>query len=181
MNPAQPGLLRRMDQTSVPLALARFLLGGLFIYMGWNKVVDPVDFLKLVRQYQMVPERPPIFLNLIAAALPWVEVWCGLLLIAGVALRGAALSILIMLVGFTIVVAMRAVGIHQSQGIPFCDVKFDCGCGAGEEWICAKIPKNLGMCALSLIILASRSRRFCLRGDLFRPAGGPLFSPQAQG
>jgi len=148
------------------------MLGGLFIYMGWNKVVDPVDFLKLVRQYHMVPEQPPLLLNLIAAALPWIEVWCGLLLIAGVALRGAALSILLMLIGFTIIVSIRAIGIHQAEGIPFCDVKFDCGCGAGEEWICEKIPKNLGMSLLSLIVLASRSRNLCLRGDLFRLGAG---------
>jgi len=169
---AQPGLLRTIDQTGVPLLLARLMLGGLFIYMGWNKVVDPVDFLKLVRQYHMVPEQPPLLLNLIAAALPWIEVWCGLLLIAGVALRGAALSILLMLIGFTIIVSIRAIGIHQAEGIPFCDVKFDCGCGAGEEWICEKIPKNLGMSLLSLIVLASRSRKLCLRGDLFRLGAG---------
>lgn len=169
---AQPGLLRTIDQTGVPLLVARLLLGGLFIYMGWNKVVEPVDFLKLVRQYHMVPEQPPLLLNLIAAALPWIEVWCGLLLIAGVALRGAALSILLMLIGFTIIVTIRAIGIHQAEGIPFCDVKFDCGCGAGIEWICEKIPKNIGMCLLSLIVLVSRSRKFCLRGDLFRLRAG---------
>ncbi len=169
---AQPGLLRTIDQTGVPLLLARLLLGGLFIYMGWNKAVEPLDFLKLVRAYHMIPEQPPLLLNLIAAALPWIEVWCGLLLIAGVALRGAALSILLMLIGFTIIVAARAFGIHHTEGIPFCAVKFDCGCGAGEEWICEKIPKNLGMCLLSMIVLASRSRKFCLRGDLLRSGAG---------
>ena len=44
-----------------------------------------------------------------------------------------------------------------------------CGCGAGEEWICHKIPQNLGLSVLSLIALFSRSRRWCLRGELFVP------------
>lgn len=165
---AQPGLLRRLDDTGIPLLLARLILGGLFIYMGFNKAVAPTDFLKLVREYHMVPEHPPTMLNTIAAALPWIEIWCGVLLIAGVALRGSALALLAMLVGFTIIVTMRAFHIYNTQEIPFCAIKFDCGCGSGEEWICHKIPKNIGLSILSLIVLLSRSRKLCLWGDVFR-------------
>ena len=46
--------------------LARWLLGWFFVYMGFHKVLHPVDFLKLVRQYEIVnsplaeaPEEPP--------------------------------------------------------------------------------------------------------------------------
>ena len=165
---SQPSLLRRLDKTGVPLLIARIVLGSLFVYMGMEKALNPVDFLKMVREYHMVPEHPPIMLNLIAAALPWLEVLCGLLLIAGVAIRGTALLLLAMLVGFTAAVALRALNIYSAQNLPFCAIKFDCGCGTGEEWICEKIPKNLGLCLLSLMILLSTSRRFCLRGDLFR-------------
>ena len=162
----EPTLLRRLDNTGIPLLLARLALGGLFVYMAWSKVVHPTDFMKLIREYHMVPESWPIVLNLIAAVLPWVEIMCGMLLIFGVALRGTSLMLLLMLIGFTIIVTLRAVGIHQTTGQPFCTIKFDCGCGAGEQYICAKIPENLGMCLLSIIILISRSRRWCLRGDL---------------
>lgn len=167
----QPGLLRRLDDTGIPLLIIRLLLGGLFIYMGFNKAIAPTDFLKMVREYHMVPEQPPIMLNLIAATLPWIEIWCGVLLIVGVALRGSALALLAMLVGFTIVIALRALDIHNTEGIPFCAIEFDCGCGTGVEWICGKIPKNIGLCILSLIIMLSRSRKLCLWGDVFqRPA-----------
>jgi hypothetical protein len=73
-----------------------------------------------------------------------------------------------MLLAFTAIVTLRALHIYNTSEIPFCAIKFDCGCGAGEEWICHKIPKNLGLCALSLVVLLSRSRRWCLRGDLPR-------------
>src|SRR5881392_4191009 len=63
--------------------LARWVLGGVFIYMGLSKALNPVEFLKLVRQYEMVSN--PILLNSIAAALPWFEVFCGVLLLSGVA------------------------------------------------------------------------------------------------
>ena len=45
-----PGLLRRMDRTGVPLLLARLVLGGMFIYMGVDKIQNQVLFLKLIRQ-----------------------------------------------------------------------------------------------------------------------------------
>ena len=170
----QPGLLQRVNDTGIPLLITRLVLGGLFIYMGFGKAVAPTDFLKMVREYHMVPEQPPILLNLIAAALPWIEIWCGCLLIAGVALRGSALALLIMLVGFTIIVTLRALDIHNTQAIPFCEIEFDCGCGTGVEWICGKIPENIGLCVLSLIVLLSRSRKLCLWGDVFRlPTSAP--------
>lgn len=158
----QPSLLRKMDQTGVPLLIARLILGGVFIYTGAVKVAHPFDFIKMVREYHMVPDHPAILLNLIGSVLPWLEIWCGLLLIVGVAMRGSALLILTMLVGFTIAVTVRALNIHFTEGKAFCAIYFNCGCGTGEEWICGKIPKNLGMCVLSLIILFSKSRRFCL-------------------
>lgn len=168
----QPGLLRRLDQTGVPLMIARLVLGGVFVYNGVVKASHPFDFMKMVREYHMVPDHPAIFLNLIGSVLPWLEIWCGLLLILGLAMRGSALLILTMLVGFTIAVTVRALNIHFTEGKPFCAIYFDCGCGTGVEWICGKIPKNLGMCLLSLIILFSKSRRFCL-DSVLRPAPTP--------
>ena len=127
--------------------LLRWLIGGLFIYMGLSKALHPVEFLKLVRQYEMVHQ--PWLLNGIAAVLPWFEVFCGVLLVTGVMRRGAALVSVIMLVPFTLIVARRAFAIHATQGTPFCDIKFDCGCGAGEVVICHKLVEN------SLLILGS--------------------------
>jgi uncharacterized membrane protein YphA (DoxX/SURF4 family) len=149
----QPGTLRRWDQTGVPLLLARLVLGGMFVYMGAAKLQDPVAFLKLIREYDMVPASLPLLLNYMAALLPWVEVVCGLLLIAGTALRGTGLLVIAMLVVFTTAVALRAIGIHQQGGIAFCDIKFDCGCGAGEVFICRKLLENTGLLLLAVIAL----------------------------
>src|SRR5437868_12250402 len=66
--------------------LARWFLGGLFIYMGVVKALNPAEFLTLVRQYNMV--SVPFLLNSIAAALPWFEIFCGALMLTGVAVRG---------------------------------------------------------------------------------------------
>ena len=89
--------------------LGRWLVGLLFVYLGLNKALHPDLFLKLVRQYELVSN--PYLLNAIAAALPWFEVFCGLLLLAGVAVRGSALLLLLMLGVFTPLVLKRALAI----------------------------------------------------------------------
>jgi hypothetical protein len=122
--------------------------------------------MKLIREYHMIPAGMGWMLNWAAATLPWIEIFCGILLIAGIALRGTATLLIVMLVVFTTAVLIRAIGIYHAQDIPFCAIKFDCGCGAGEEYTCAKVPKNTGLLLLSLIVLLSRSRRFCLHGNL---------------
>lgn len=144
--------------------LARWFLGALFIYMGLNKALHPVEFLKLVRQYELV--QTPLLLNLIAAGLPWFEVFCGLLLVAGVAVRGSALMLVAMLVPFTLVVLRRALELHGASGVPFCAIKFDCGCGAGEVLICRKLAENSGLIVLSLFLTAWPRHSLCLRSPL---------------
>lgn len=144
--------------------LARWILGTVFIYAGLNKALHPVEFLKLLREYDLT--QTPLLLNSLAAALPWFEVFCGLLLLAGIAVRGTALTLLLMLAPFTLLVLQRALVLHAALAIPFCAVKFDCGCGAGVEFICRKLTENVLLMLLAAGSLAGRGRRFSLRFDL---------------
>jgi uncharacterized membrane protein YphA (DoxX/SURF4 family) len=155
--------------------LARWSLGALFLYVGLLKALHPVEFLKLVRQYEMVGS--PLLLNLIAAALPWFEAFCGLLLLFGVAVRGSALTLLIMLIPFTFVVAKRAWAIHAAEGIPFCAVSFDCGCGTGEVLICRKLVENSALVFLSAWLTTGGSDKLCARHRLINPSR--LYKPSA--
>src|SRR5262245_57674971 len=154
--------------TSAGTVLVGWALAGVFIYMGLTKALHPEDFLKLVRQYQLVSQ--PFLLNSIAAALPWFEVFCGLLLLFGIAVRGAALMLVFMLVPFTIVVFQRALAIAATQGLPFCAVKFDCGCGNGEVIICHKLVENGLLLLMAAWLLFARSQRFCAQFSLLTPA-----------
>jgi uncharacterized membrane protein YphA (DoxX/SURF4 family) len=150
---------------------ARWWLGAVFVYMGLHKALpDPVAFLKLVREYHLVSNH--VLLNSIGAALPWFEVYCGLLLLAGIAVRGTALNLITMLVPFTLVVLKRALDIAAADHIRFCAVKFDCGCGAGEVMICHKLVENSGLLLLSAWLLMGYGHRLCLRFSLL---------PQKQG
>ncbi len=147
--------------------LARWLLGAAFLYLGLNKALHPVEFLKLMRQYDLTQD--PGLLNSVAAALPWFEAFCGLLLLAGVAVRGTALTLAALLVPFTLLVLHRALLLETTQNIPFCAINFDCGCGAGKEFICRKLLENFVLFALSIWLLAGRGRQFSLRFSLVKP------------
>jgi len=146
--------------------LARWLLGATFLYLGLNKALHPVDFLKLVQQYDLTQNAP--LLNSIAAGLPWFEVFCGLLLLAGVAVRGTSLTLTVMLVPFTLLVLHRALLLQAALNIPFCAVKFDCGCGTGEEFICRKLLENFLLILLSVWLLVGRGRQLSLRFSLIK-------------
>ena len=57
----------------------------------------------------------------------------------------------------------------------FCDVKFDCGCGTGEVFICHKMLENTALQIAALVPMFSGSRRWCLvRLVMRRKATGAL-------
>ncbi len=155
----------KSDFREIVAVLARWVLGGVFIYMGFAKVIHPEDFLKLVRDYEMV--RNPYVLNLIAAGLPWFEMFCGLLLLSGVAVRGTALMAVGMLLPFSLLVLKRALAIAAHGGSPFCNIKFDCGCGNGEVLICYKLIENCALLFVAAWLLTGCGKRFSLRFSLF--------------
>jgi uncharacterized membrane protein YphA (DoxX/SURF4 family) len=160
----------RANAFALGAVAARWLLGGLFVYTGLEKAADPVAFLKLVRQYDLV--QSAYLLNAIAGALPWFEVFCGLLLVTGVAVRGAAAALVGVLIPFTAVVWHRALVLQAARGIPFCAVKFNCGCGTGEVFICGKLLENFALVLLGVWLIAGCGRKWSWRYSVIPPAAG---------
>ena len=156
----------KKDRLEIIGVFARLFVGGLFIYMGVMKALKPDEFLILVRQYEMV--SVPWILNSIAAALPWFEIFCGLLLVAGIAVRGTALAVLLMLAPFTLVVLRRALSMSAAQAMPLCAIEFDCGCGNGIVPICPKLIENCLLMFLAGWLISGRGKQFSLRFALFR-------------
>jgi uncharacterized membrane protein YphA (DoxX/SURF4 family) len=157
--------IRAIAVVNLFTVLSRWLLGAVFLYLGLTKALHPVEFLKLMRQYDLT--QFALLLNSLAALLPWFEMFCGLLLLAGVAVRGTALVLTLMLVTFTLLVLHRAQLLQAAWHIPFCAVKFDCGCGTGEEFICRKLVGNILLIVLSAWLLVGRGKQFCLRYSLY--------------
>jgi uncharacterized membrane protein YphA (DoxX/SURF4 family) len=154
--PASPAAKERaLDGVAVGV---RFALGALFVAMGLQKAMHPVEFLKQIRAYQLADISWA--LNFLAITLPWVEAFCGLLLVLGIAVRGTAVLMAGMLAPFTLAVLWRAWGIYGAGGVPFCSIKFDCGCGAGEVYICAKVVENAALLGGAIYLAARRHHRF---------------------
>lgn len=169
-------LLGRIDRTGVPLLLARLAIGIVFILMGWAKVQDPINFLKLMRQYRMMDEQTwYVFLNASAVIVPWLEIVCGVVLLAGVAVRPAGIISAGMLLAFTPLILKRGLELYQADpSVGLCGVNFDCGCGAGQVYLCSKIAENVGLFLAALIVVFSRSRRFCLSNRWARRESVPV-------
>jgi uncharacterized membrane protein YphA (DoxX/SURF4 family) len=124
------------------LFVFRVVLGGLFVYAGAVKVLDPLGFAQDIRNYRLVGQS----LSFVAALLlPWLEIMAGAFLVAGVWRRGAALVISGLLVFFIVLTVVTMV-----RGL---DV--DCGCfGALSRkagW--SVILEDLAMLYLGLCLL----------------------------
>ncbi|MCI0471044.1 MAG: DoxX family membrane protein [Candidatus Aminicenantes bacterium] len=89
--------------------ICRLVLGGIFIYAGIGKIIQPLEFSKVVYSYRILPE---ILVNFAAVFLSWLEVTAGLFLIAGIFTRGAALVLTSLLAIFIL-----ALGINTLRGI----------------------------------------------------------------
>ncbi len=135
---------RALVKNKAVLIVFRIVLGGLFIYAGVVKVLDPLDFAQDIRNYRLVGQA----LSFAAAiVLPWLEILAGAFLVAGVWRRGAALVIIGLLVFFIVLTAVTML-----RGL---DV--DCGCFGSlsrkSGW--SVILEDLGMLALGLGLLLS--------------------------
>lgn len=96
------------------ILLFRLILGGVFIWAGALKIVDPLGFAQSIKNYQVVSQSLAF---LAAIWLPWVEVLSGAFLILGFFKRSAALLISLMLIGFIGLVALALLrGIDTSCG-----------------------------------------------------------------
>lgn len=155
-----PGFFRRADDSGVPLLIARLIVGGVMILYAAPKIAEPGAFLKEIHNYRILPTNTPYFENWTAVILPWVEMLGGIALIAGLLRRGTATLFTLLLIVFTLAVTHRAVGLYNQSDLSFCQVNFDCGCGAGPIFICSKLAENFGLILLAAYAVLSRSNRF---------------------
>ena len=101
------------------------IIGGLFIYAGAVKIVDPAEFARDIDNYKMLSWQIGVGL---AFYLPWLEILTGLALITGVLYRGGVFILTCLMFVFvvaTIVAKARGLDIscgcfgHASQYLSF--------------------------------------------------------------
>jgi len=126
--------------------LSRLLLGVVFIYASYDKILHPQAFALAVYNYQLLPDA---FINITALLLPWLELLLGLCLIFSIWLPGAAVTgtgLLFVFLGALIVNQIRGLDIH-------------CGCFSTEVtegpagW--GTVLRDIGFFIASLYLLLS--------------------------
>jgi uncharacterized membrane protein YphA (DoxX/SURF4 family) len=95
--------------------VARLTLAGIFIYASLDKIAHPAAFAKDVYNYQILPDA---LINLTALVLPWLELFLGLCLLAGIWLPGAVLT-----VNGLLIVFLGALVFNMARGLDI-----NCGC-----------------------------------------------------
>lgn len=100
-----------MDLRSLP----RIFLGVVFIIASVDKIIDPIAFAEIIKNYQILPD---IMIGPVAFLLPWLEFVCGAMLVCNVMLETATAILIAMLLVF-----IAALSANLYRGI---DVA--CGC-----------------------------------------------------
>jgi len=91
------------------------IVGGLFIWAGLLKIIDPLEFARNISNYRVLSPKLSL---LVAITLPWIELLSGLFIILGIMRRASALLISLFLIGFIVLI-----GVTIFRGI-----SVDCGC-----------------------------------------------------
>ncbi len=143
-----------MVRNRTALLVFRIVLGGLFVYAGAVKVLEPLGFAQDIRNYDLVGQSLAFMAAII---LPWLEILAGAFLVAGVWKRGASLVISGLLVFF---IALTAVTMIRGLDV-------DCGCfGAIDRKAgFSVILEDLAMLYLGLCLLLAPTNRYGSRAS----------------
>ena len=129
------------------ILLIRCLLGLVFVYASYDKILDPGKFARDIANYHIVPFGLE---NSIAIILPWLELLIGAGIILGIFIDGSIVlsgSFLILFIFMIFQAMMRGFNI-------------ECGCGLkeGEMVGWSKILENIVFLGASYIVFYSRNR-----------------------
>lgn len=114
------GTMRRFFENRWFLLVLRLALGGVFLFAGTTKAINPQAFADSIATFKMLP---PQLINIVALGLPPFEILLGLMLVSGWKARAASLAV----AGLSIVFGV-ALGQALIRGLVV-----DCGCfGSGE-------------------------------------------------
>ena len=86
--------------------LLRLYIAGLFVYAGMYKINYTAEFAETIASYRLVPYWG---VNLMAITLPWIELISGILLICGIRVRSTLVVVGLLLVAFTVGIAVNLI------------------------------------------------------------------------
>ena len=130
--------------------IADVIVGGVFIYAGAIKVLDPIRFANDIENYKILPWTIGVGL---AFYLPWLEIFCGLALI----LRRLYLG------GLTILTALISAFLVATIAAKIRGLDITCGCfgHASKNWnFSTHLGLDLVLFGLVIFLLCACVRNF---------------------
>jgi hypothetical protein len=141
----------------VTLFASRFILGMVFVVASIDKIADPLSFSTSIEAYDMVPYP---LINIMAIAIPWLELVCGIFLVGGVWMRPSAMILSGLLMLFVVAISTAVL-----RGL-----NINCGCfGSGGSEV------GWGRVGEDLLLLLPAAHIFWAAKA--RPAEGGAVSP----
>ncbi len=145
--------MRRIIDNDYLTFLFRIIVGVVFIYAAYSKIFEPAAFAKGIWFYHMVPGN---LINMLALYLPWVELVCGVFLIAGYQYRGSVILINLMMIMFMIALSSAV----------YRGISIDCGCfkaaKATESSAMEALIRDVGLLIMTLQLYFSKSKKCML-------------------
>ncbi len=133
--------------------IIRLIIGVMFIYASYDKITTPAEFARIIYNYHLLPGE---LVNLAALIMPWMELICGIALIAGIYRRGSIVIINLMLVIFAVAIAINLI-----RG-----VNLECGCfsvsSRAKSNALELLLRDIGLLILGVYLFINKSTRFDL-------------------
>ena len=131
------------------IVTTRIILGAVFLWASFGKILEPGDFARCISTYHIVPFGIE---NIVALILPWLELLIGMGLILGIMVEGSVQISAILLIMFILMI-----GQAMLRGF-----NIECGCGLkeGEMIGLNKILENIVFLGGAYIVMQRKKRFF---------------------
>ena len=131
------------------IVTTRIILGAVFLWASFGKILEPGDFARSISNYHIVPFGIE---NIVALILPWLELLIGMGLILGIMVDGSVQISAILLIMFILMISQAIL-----RGF-----NIECGCGLkeGEMIGLNKILENIVFLGGAYIVMQRKKRFF---------------------
>lgn len=126
------------------LLALRLVVGGVFVFASFDKLMNQEAFAKAIYNYKFLPE---IFINVFAIIIPYIELAAGVFLIFGIYKRGSSF-----LISFLLIIFLISLGQAYARGLDINCACFSLESSGQKSDILLRIIEDIFLLIASIII-----------------------------
>ncbi|MBU2508167.1 MAG: DoxX family membrane protein, partial [Bacteroidetes bacterium] len=134
--------LLKILRSKLFISASQAVIGIVFIFASLDKIANPGDFAVAIVNYKIIPLS---LVNIFAIVIPWLELFCGILILFGEYIKESSFIISSLLLVFVVMIAAAV----------FRNLDIDCGCFGtldAQKVGLTKIAENILLLLLSVNI-----------------------------